>query len=34
MEKKDLLSSQRKKILEILPSTHLELLDPDSLDDR
>ncbi len=34
MEKKDLSSSQRKKIMELLPSTHLEPVDPDSLDDR
>jgi D-aminoacyl-tRNA deacylase len=34
MEKKDLTSSQRKRIMDILPSTHLELLEPDSLEDR
>ncbi len=34
MEKKDLNSKDRKRIEEILPSTHLELVDPDSLSDR
>lgn len=34
MEKKDLNSKDRKKIEEILPSTHLELVDPDSLPER
>lgn len=34
MEKKDLPSPQRKRLLDIIPSTHLELLEPDSLEDR
>jgi D-aminoacyl-tRNA deacylase len=34
MEKKDLSSKQRKRIMDILPSTHLEPLDPDSLELR
>jgi len=34
MEKKDLSGKERKRIEDLLPAAHLELIDPDSLPDR